>query len=183
VDDSWREDYPSGEPKQWFTHASVIGERGNVIRQETICVNAPMSFDGFDVYQAAWGPHKANLSFNGHKQSVVLRPMGNTNVGVLPVAPRVLLVLSVKRRDMPMDVYVKTGANRAPQMVASLNVGDEFKMGAVSMRYEQFVPSTHLKYKHDPGVPVVYLGFALITCGVCMAAFEKSSKALEANVV
>lgn len=172
VEKTWREDHANGQPKQWHTMLSVI-ENGKVIRSDDVSVNNPLSYRGLDIYQAGWGPHAVKIAFNGQEQTVALQPMGSNNVGMVSIAPDVALVLAIRKQDSPLSVYVKTAATDKPQPIAELTEGDQLKLGSVVMQYQNFLPTTILKYKRDPALPLVYFAFALITIGSCMTIIPK----------
>src|SRR5262249_31448613 len=76
VDATRRENYDTGDPKQWYSTLSVISADGKLLSKQEISVNNPLSYGGVDIYQSSWGLHQIVVSFNGHKQRLELQQMG-----------------------------------------------------------------------------------------------------------
>ncbi len=76
VNETHREDYATGEAKQWYSNLSVIDPTGHLIKNQTISVNEPLSFDGVDIYQSSWGLKNLKLRLNGQLRLLDLQPMG-----------------------------------------------------------------------------------------------------------
>jgi cytochrome c biogenesis protein len=171
VDDTKREDYPTGEPKQWYSKLSVIGKDGKVIKQQEISVNNPLSYDGVDIYQSSWGLDSIKISFNGRKTELPLRQMGGANAAFMPLDEKTIMIFSLRGMDKPLRVFAKIPEWDAPKMLAEIEKGHEASFGEVKVGYVKPIPVTGLQYKADPGLPITFTAFGIIMLGVLLAAF------------
>jgi len=169
VDGTRREDYATGEAKQWYSDLTVNDESGKVLLKKKISVNDPLSFDGVDVYQSSWGMDHIVVSFNGHKRDLPLRPMGKLYAAFLPLDETTILIFSVKNAEQPLRLFAKSQKWDAPKLLCEIPPSGTVKLGSVTLRYEEGIPITGLQYKADPGLPITYIAFAFIIVGVSLA--------------
>ncbi len=170
VDATRRENYPSGEAKQWYTDLSIIDKDGKVLKKGEISVNNPLSYDGVDIYQSSWGLDVIDLTFNGHEQRLPLEPMGKRYAAFLPLDKATVLIFSVLDQKSPLRVFAKRPEWQAPKLIAEISPSKTTMLGAVELTYKRVIPVSGLQYKCDPGLPVVYTAFAFIMAGVLLAA-------------
>jgi cytochrome c biogenesis protein len=169
VDETHREDYPNGDPKQWYSTLSVLDPAGKVLKTQQISVNNPLSYDGVDIYQSSWGLHGINVLFNGHKQFLQLQQMGRVHAAVMPLDEKTIMLFSIRDPKQPIRLFAKIPEWPQPKLLQLLKKGEPAKLGGVTVTYDELVPATGLQYKSDPGLPITYLAFAFIMIGVSMA--------------
>lgn len=170
VDGTRKEDYTNGEPRQWYSKLSVIGENGTVLKQQEISVNNPLSYDGVDIYQSSWGLSGIKVSFDGRPTQLPLEPMGSTHLALMPVDSRTMLIFSLHAQGAPLRVFAKIPSWEDPKLLAEIPQGKSEMFGTLKVGYIEPVPVTGLQYKSDPGLPVTYLAFIVIICGAFLAA-------------
>lgn len=170
VDGTRREDYPTGEPKQWYSNLVVIDAGGREVKRQEISVNNPLSYAGVDIYQSSWGLDKVVVSFNGHLRALDLRQMGKVNAAFLPLDEQTILIFSIHDQAKPLKVFAKTPQWDAPKLLTEIPQGKAVKLGSVELGYKELLPITGLQYKSDPGYGVTLVAFAFITAGVLLAA-------------
>jgi cytochrome c biogenesis protein len=170
VDGTRRENYPTGEAKQWYSNLTVVDARGKELQKGEISVNNPLSYDGVDIYQSSWGLAKLVISFNGHKRELELRPMGSKYASFLPLDENTILILSLMSDAKELRVFAKRKEWQAPRLISQIPVGGTIDLGGVKMAFEKVLPVTGLQYKSDPGLPITYAAFAIIMVGVLLAA-------------
>jgi len=170
VDGTRRENYSSGEAKQWFSTLSCVNDQGKVLQQGEISVNNPLTFEGVDIYQSSWGLAKLVLSFNGHKREMELNPMGKKYACFLPLDADTVLIMSLTSEGQKLRLFAKRREWQAPKMISEIAVGKSIKLGDVNLTFEKVIPITGLQYKCDPGLPVTYVAFAIVMLGVLLAA-------------
>jgi cytochrome c biogenesis protein len=169
VDATRREDYDTGEAKQWYSDLSVLDGHNHVLAKQQISVNNPLSYGGVDIYQSSWGLDHINLSFNGHHQSMQLRPMGKRFAAFLPLDQTSILIFSVKSQNAPLRLFAKRQDWGAPRLIVEMPPGATTKLGDVAVRFDGVTPITGLQYKCDPGLPIIFVAFGFIICGVLLA--------------
>jgi cytochrome c biogenesis protein len=166
-----REDYPTGQAKQWYANLDVIDPSGKVLVSQEISVNNPLSFGGVDTYQSTWGMDQIVVSFNGQEKKLDLRPMGQRYAAFLPLDPSTILIFSIKEQDQPLRIFAKRPEWPSPRMLTQITPGGSVQLGTVVLKYIRPVPVTGLQYKCDPGLPITYAAFGFIMLGVSLAAF------------
>lgn len=170
VDDTRRENYPSGEPKQWYSNLSIVDAQGKVLKQGEISVNNPLSYDGTDIYQSSWGIDAVEVSFNGNRQRMQVQPMGKRYAAFLPLDQSTVFIFSVLDTTAPMRVFAKRPDWEAPKLISELKPGQTIELGTVKLKFERVIPVSGLQYKNDPGLVTVYIAFGFIMLGVLLAA-------------
>ena len=171
VKDTRREDYPTGQAKQWYSTLAVIDSSGKTLTTQEISVNNPLSFGGVDTYQSTWGMDQIIVSFNGQERKLDLRPMGQRYAAFLPLDASTILIFSVKEQDQPLRLFAKRPEFPGPRMITTIKPGGSVDLGTVKVKYVRPVPVTGLQYKCDPGLPITYTAFGFIMLGVSLAAF------------
>jgi cytochrome c biogenesis protein len=169
VDATRREDYESGDAKQWYSDLSVVSPNGKILSKQQISVNNPLLYEGVDVYQSSWGLDQLVLSFNGDQRSLQLRPMGKRFAAFLPLDQTTIFIFSLKNQTEPLRLFAKRLDWKAPRLLVELPVGQSTMLGTVKLTYEKVLPVTGLQYKCDPGLPITYTAFGFIITGVLLA--------------
>ena len=172
VDSSYREDYKSGDVKQWYSKLTVIDNHGKEVKHQEISVNNPLSYEGVDIYQSSWGLDKLVLDFNGFPRIFDLRPMGKVNAAFLPLDAGTILIFSVKDQKSPLKIFAKTPQWQAPRLLTELPLNHAAKLGQVKVGYVKTIAISGLQYKSDPGLPITYVAFGFIMLGVTLTLFR-----------
>jgi cytochrome c biogenesis protein len=170
VDSTRRENYESGEAKQWYSRLTVIDQSDHVVKSEEISVNNPLTYEGVDIYQSSWGLDQIQLAFNGQAKTMSLRPMGKLYAAFLPLTKDLILIFSVHDQESPMRVFAKRPDWDSPKLLGEIALGRTLKLGAVQLMYGGAIPVTGLQYKCDPGLVITYTAFGFIMLGVCLAS-------------
>lgn len=170
VDDTRRENYASGDPKQWYSNLSVVDNAGKVLQKQEISVNNPLSYGGVDVYQSSWGLDAIEVAFNGRATQLPLRQMGGTHAAFMQLDENTTMIFSLRGQEKPVRIFAKIPEWQAPKMLAEIPAGHAANFGEVQIAYIKAVPVTGLQYKSDPGLPITYIAFGIIMLGVMLAA-------------
>jgi cytochrome c biogenesis protein len=170
VEDTYRVNYKSGDPKQWYSELAVIDSQGKVLKRQTISVNNPLFFEGVDIYQSSWAFDHILLSFNGVTRALAVHPMGSIQAAFLPLDDRTIFIFSAKDVASPLRVFAKTEEWAAPKLITTIAAGMTAQLGPVQLRYDGPLPTTGLQYKCDPGFPLTLTGFVFIIAGITLAA-------------
>ncbi len=170
VNETHREDYPSGEAKQWYSNLSVLDRNGKVQKTQTISVNEPLSYNGVDVYQSSWGLKTLKIRFNNDAKQLSLQSMGKLFAAFLPLPQNAVIIFSIRDAQAPLRIFAKREDWSSPKLLSQVPLGGQTDLGGVSLIYEGTVAQTGLQYKCDPGLPIVYLAFIFIIGGISLAA-------------
>ena len=163
---------PAGRPEQFHSRLRLLpgGEdspSGSAEVRE-ISVNHPLRYQGMTVYQADWALAAVQVQL-GRSPVLELPLQSFPQLGeqvwgiVLPTRPDgsnpVLLALSSEQG--PVTAY-----NGEAQDLGSLIPGGEaVEIEGIPLRIAGVVPASGLLLKRDPGVPLVYAGFAIALTG------------------
>ncbi len=158
---------PAGRPEQ-FRSRLKLEPGGSEPTERAISVNHPLRFQGMTVYQADWALAAVQLQLG---QSPILElplqsfpQLGEQVWGiVLPTRPDgsnpVLLALSSEQG--PVTAY----SADAEVLGTLVPGGAAVEIQGIPLRIAAVVPASGLLLKRDPGVPLVYAGFAIALAG------------------
>lgn len=164
---------PAGRPEQFRSRLRILessdtGAADAPGREAEISVNHPLRFRGVTFYQADWG--LAAISLQLGRSPVLQLPLqsfpqlGEQVWGlVLPTRPDGSdpVLLSLSSELGPVDVYGSDGV-----LLGSLVVGGEaLEVNGLPLRVSGVLPASGILLKRDPGVPLVYAGFAIALVG------------------
>ena len=173
---------PAGRPEQFSSQLRILQppepaaavdnaeapSAMRLLKQAEISVNHPLRFQGVTFYQADWG--LAALTVQLGKSPLLQLPLqtfpqlGDQVWGLLlPTSPDgsnpVLLLLSSEQG--PVDVY-GNGGERLGQLAIG---GAPLDVMGLPVRVASVLPASGILLKRDPGVPLVYAGFAIALLG------------------
>jgi cytochrome c biogenesis protein len=163
---------PAGRPEQFRSQLRLLSgdgvEEPELIRQAEISVNHPLRFQGVTFYQADWSLAAITVQL-GRSPMLPLPLQSFPQLGdqvwglVLPTRPDGSdpVLLSLSSEQGPVDVYMSDG-----QLLGSLAVGGPgLEVNGLPLRVEDVLPASGILLKRDPGVPLVYAGFAILLVG------------------
>lgn len=167
--DSFRiERDPAGRPEQFRSQLLLRDSAGDLVKQAEISVNHPLRFRGMTVYQADWS--LAAITVQLGRSPLLQLPLrslpelGEQIWGLaLPTRPDgtepVLLALSSEQG--PVQVF-SAEARPIGQLVPG---GETVDIAGLPLRVDAVLTASGLLLKRDPGVPLVYGGFAIALIG------------------
>ncbi|MFY8150427.1 MAG: cytochrome c biogenesis protein ResB [Prochlorococcaceae cyanobacterium] len=170
---------PAGRPEQFRsqlrlippapeTSAMAIGTREPAQKNAEISVNHPLRYRGITLYQADWS--LAAISLQLGRSPVLQLPLqsfpqlGDQIWGlVLPTRPDGTdpVLLSLTSEQGPVQVFGPEGQALA-QLVPG---GPAQEVKGLPIRVDSVLPASGILLKRDPGVPLVYTGFAIALAG------------------
>jgi len=184
----WIDYTPEGGIDQFYSDLSVLDSQGEEVKRKTIHVNEPLRYQGVTFYQTDWAIAAIRIRLN--KSPVLQLPMAQLNTNGkggrlwgtwIPTKPDLSAGVSLLARDLQgmLLIYDPKG-----QLVDTLRPGMSTNVNGVTLKIAEVVGSTGLQIKADPGIPIVYTGFALLMLGVVMSyvshsqiwALEKDSR-------
>ena len=172
----WIDYLPTGEIDQFYSDLSVLDKTGSEVDRKTIHVNLPLRYKGVTMYQADWSVAAISIKFNN---SPVLKfPVGRLNIPngrlwgtFLPIKPDGSDGVSLIVKDMQglVLVYGMDG-----KLISTVRKGSSVEIKGVTLSIVDVIGSTGLQIKADPGIPIVYLGFAAMMISVLMSYVSHS---------
>lgn len=160
---------PAGRPEQFSSSLRLIPPSENAPATEAaISVNHPLRYRGMTLYQADWS--LATISLQLGRSPVLELPLqsfpqlGDQLWGlVLPTRPDGTepVLLSLTSEQGPVQVFGPDGVALA-QLVPG---GEAQEVKGLPIRVASVLPASGILLKRDPGVPLVYTGFAIALLG------------------
>lgn len=162
---------PAGRPEQFTSQLRILegdGSGGSLLKQAEISVNHPLRFKGVTLYQADWA--LATISLQLGKSPLLELPLqsfpqlGEQIWGiVLPTRPdgSEPVLLSLGSEQGPLEIYGADGISLARLAPG----GPAVEVKGLPIRVESVLPASGILLKRDPGVPLVYAGFAIALAG------------------
>jgi cytochrome c biogenesis protein len=172
----WIDYTPEGVIDQFYSDLSVLDVQGQEVDRKTIHVNQPLRYHNVTLYQADWAIAAVRIKFNN--SPVLELPMGQLEIGGgrlwgtwVPTSPDLKSGVSLVAKDLQgmLLVYDMTG-----KLISTVREGMSVDVNGVTLSVVELVGSTGLQIKADPGVPIVYTGFALLMLGVIMSYVSHS---------
>lgn len=173
----WIDYTPQGNIDQFYSDLSILDAQGQERDRQTIHVNKPLRYGGITFYQADWSIAAIKVQINN---SPIFRlPMAQLpteNQGRLwgtwiPIKPDLSAGVSLLTRDLQGTLLVyDTQGN----LSGAVRPGMGIEIEGVTLKVIDLIGATGLQIKSDPGVPIVYTGFALLMVGVVMSYISHS---------
>ena len=157
---------PQGRTEQYRSKVNIIEPNGNIEAKE-ISVNYPLRYKGLTLYQAEWSLAAITIQLdNSPKLQIPINSipeLGEQVWGtIIPTKKdgKDPILLTVSSELGPITIYDNDGTK-----IITLNPNKEEEVKGTLIKIINIIPSSGLLLKRDPGVPIVYTGFAIILIG------------------
>lgn len=166
VNDFWVNYSKTGLIKQFQSDISVLTGKGQEIARKTISVNNPLIFKGLTLYQTDWGITGVRIKLS-NKESIIQLPVSRISDSAqklwitwiplnIPDKTGILVVLNNARGKI--ELY-----NQRPQLIDKMSLGQVVQINALlSLKLIEFISSTGIQIKADPGITIIYIGFGFL---------------------
>ena len=156
----------AGRPEQFRSQLALSTATEPLLKE--ISVNHPLRYRGITIYQADWSLATITLQIGGSPQLELplqnFPQLGEQVWGlVLPTRPDGTqpVLLSLESEQGPVSVFDESG-----ERIGLIRPGGQPEdVGGLPLRVTSVLPASGLLLKRDPGVPLVYLGFAITLIG------------------
>ena len=148
---------------QFYSHISILNNEGNEIKQETIFVNSPAKYNGITYYQTDW--NLIGLRLKNQNQTIMQYPLTN----VLSDKDKIWLSWIPLNTDLTDGVTILINNlqgycsiyNKFGQFIGNLELNESINLNPF-LTLIDIISSTGLQIKADPGIPIIYGGFAFL---------------------
>lgn len=173
----WIDYTADGVIDQFYSDLSVLDQKGEEVERKTIHVNEPLKYKGVTLYQSSWSIAGVRVKIN--KSPILQLPMaeldtqGNGKIwGTwIPTKTDLSEGVSLLTKDLQGTVLIYDAKGK---LATTLRAGMSTEINGVTLKLEEIVGSTGLQIKADPGIPLVYTGFALMMISVLMSYVSHS---------
>ncbi len=159
---------PNGEAEQFRSNLIISNNINEKIYKKEISVNHPLRFQGITIYQADWSLAAITIQIdNSPKLQLPLQKideLGQQVWGVLvPTIDKTFepFLLTLSNEQGPIAIFNQQGNS----IGVTRPGGDSIPIGEKKLKIINVLPSSGILIKHDPGVPIVYLGFSITLIG------------------
>ena len=151
---------------QFYSDLSILDTNIDLLDSKTIYVNEPLRYKGIVFYQTDWGITSLTVSVDNDKvieiPLTLVDTVSNNRFWIYNLSQ--LTSLGIENALLVLqDLTGKLSLyDSNKNIVAELQVGDEFFLNGHSLRVTDIIPATGLQVKSDPGTLFVYLGFLML---------------------
>jgi cytochrome c biogenesis protein len=167
VNDFWVE-YEKKRIHQFYSNLSVLDPFGLELQQQTISVNNPLRFQGFDFYQSDWNLLGIRIENQKEKQiyEIPLFSFPKTSKAWVTWIPNFEknFICVFDQFENFFAVYDQNGI-----FIGLHDVGEWIPSEGLPIRILEILPSTGLLLKYDPSISFIYLGFGLLMITTCLS--------------
>ena len=148
---------------QFYSDISILNANGNEIEQKTIYVNSPAKFNGLTYYQTDW--NLIGIRIKNNANSVIQYPLSDISnnrdkiwLSWIPKTAELTdgYTLLVNNLQGYGSIYGKSG-----QFLGNVELNETSQVNS-NLAFIDIISSTGLQIKADPGIPIIYSGFAFL---------------------
>lgn len=172
VNKFWIDYTPEGKVDQFYSDLSIIDKKGEEVKRKTIFVNEPLRYQGITFYQTSWNISGIKVQLNNSPIfQLPMAELARENQGRIwgtwiPTKPDLSEGVSLVTKDLQGTMFLY---NMQGKLINAIRPNMPVEVNGINLKVIELIGATGLQIKSDPGVPIVYLGFALLMIGVVMS--------------
>jgi cytochrome c biogenesis protein len=171
VNDFWIEYGPKNNIKQFYSDISILNSKGNEIKQKTITVNFPFRFKTITIYQTDWNNIGLRIKLNEKTFQVELASLSkakNLFISWIPTSKTEKngLTFITNSLNGTFSLYDEKG-----NFLGTYNFNDKIP-GYDNLSVIEIINETGLQIRKDPGIPLIYFGFAILMISSLISYFS-----------
>jgi cytochrome c biogenesis protein len=177
VNDFWITYTADSQTDQFYSDLSVLNSQGKEIKRKTVFVNEPLTVEGVVLYQTDWDIIGLKLRLpNDQIFQVPLKKITKNGskfwVGSLNFDSTLRQKYSVVSNSLngKLSLYNEQGVK-----LNDLQLGEKIYLDKnIGLEVVDFITSTGLQIKVDPGIQTVYASFLLLIISIYVSFFSYS---------
>jgi len=177
INDFWITYTKEQKTDQFYSDLSVINEEGKELKRKIVFVNEPLIFNELVIYQTDWDI--VGLKIRLPDESVFQVPFKKVTkngskfwLGSIPINKETGKKLSILKNNLndTISIYDEKGI-----LLQESTIGDSILIeDGIKLQFVEFITSTGLQIKSDPGIFTVYLSFLLLMVSIYVSFFTYS---------
>ena len=171
--------------QQFFSSISLVNNKKEIVSTQYIWVNSPMKFKGVTIYQTDWRVNALRIQIGTKKFIVKDLIQTNTQKVINTSAWSCNLSLSDNHQlsilipSLLDDLLIY---NEQGMFVTSVTYGEWVILHGVPVLFKDLIFSTGLQIKIDPGIPISYVGFAILMISIVISYTSYSQVWISKNI-
>jgi len=173
VNDFWVEYDNNKRIHQFYSHLSLLDNKGREVKQQTISVNNPLRYKNIDFYQSDWNIVGLRM-FSKQESQIIEFPMFTVQQGskswitwIVPKSYSKNISNKIKKEEenssftLLINQFQNTILiyNQEGTFIATKSIGEWL---TPDLQILEIIPSTGLLMKYDPTITIIYLGFGIL---------------------
>ena len=164
VNDFWITYTEDSKTNQFYSDLSLVDTLGNEVKRKTIFVNEPFVYNGMTFYQTDWDIIGLKFKRNDAETTQfalkkITKPGQKFWFGSLTTSSP-SQVFSVLVNDLQGKIYIY---NSKGNLIDTCKLGQTISLTSTeNIMFSDFITSTGLQIKADPGIQTVYFSFFLL---------------------
>ena len=164
--------YADGSVSDWVSHIRIENNGQEVVSQE-VKVNQPLTYKGVSIYQSSFGMAIQTQYLDSTGKVLQETSLGEGR-GMTLEGQSDMMILPIRYIGglTPQIWYIVYKDGREYDWGAA-PLGSSRSVGTGMVRFSEVQPFSGLLIKRDPGIPLVWSGFILLTLGFFVSLYKK----------
>ena len=177
VNDFWITYTKEFKTNQFYSDLSLLDNKGNELKRKTVFVNEPFVYNGLTLYQTDWNIIGLKLRLDSSNVfQVPLKKISKNGrtfwFGFIPSTPDKEEKITIVANDLSGKIFLY---NNKGQLIKEHFLGDQILIGdEISLQLLDFITSTGVQIKTDPGLQTVYFSFFFLMCSTYISFISYS---------
>ena len=177
INDFWITYTKDQKTDQFYSDLSLINGSGKELKRKTVFVNEPLTFQNIVLYQTDWDIIGLKIKLPNNK--IYQLPLKKVTtggrkfwIGSLNIDNETNKSYSIVKSNLTekLSIYDEKGI-----LLKESEIGEFFALNSnVNIQFVEFITSTGLQIKSDPGISVVYFSFLLLMTSIYVSFFTYS---------
>ena len=152
---------------QFYSDISILDNFGKELKRKTISVNNPLKYENITYYQTDWNIIGIRIKIDDNLiYQIPYLSTKNFKKEVwfswLPESNGTSIIINNIRG-------INTAYNQSGNFLSYIDIGENYKLNLHTFNLTEFITSTGLQIKADPGIKIIYFGFGLLMISIFLS--------------